>query len=153
MRAPRALLLALTLAGLACSESGKIREWRPSDHDQPEDLGQVEGDASKAPSGDDASRSPSGDGAAAQGPQAAAGDAATEVLWRQQCMRCHGRDGRGGPSTETRGPVADLRASTLAEAEIVRVVTKGRREMPAFGPELDAESIRALAGKVLSLRR
>ncbi len=130
----------LLLAGLGCSEGGKIREWRPSDHDQPEDLSQVEG--RPAPQGQ-----PGGGG---EGEDTA--DASTEVLWRQQCMRCHGRDGRGGSSMATRGPVADLRASTLAEAEIIQVVTKGRREMPAFGQELDAESIQALAKKVLSLR-
>lgn len=143
MRAAHVLLLAVGLGVLSCSEGGKIREWRPSDHDQPEDLGQVEGGASPN------ERQP----AAADDDEASSGDAATEILWRQQCMRCHGRDGRGGPSTETRGPVADLRASTLEEAEIVQVVTKGRREMPAFGQELDAASIRALAAKVLSLRR
>jgi len=129
----------LLVAGLGCSEGGKIREWRPSDHDQPEDLGQVEGSAAQA--------QPAGGG---EGEDTT--EASTEVLWRQQCMRCHGRDGRGGSSMATRGPVADLRASTLAEAEIIQVVTKGRREMPAFGQELDAESIQALARKVLSLR-
>lgn len=143
MRVPPALLLTLALTGLACSEGGKIREWRPSDHDQPEDLGQVE-----AEPGAERERRPAGSGGGGND-----GDAATEILWRQQCTRCHGRDGRGGPSTETRGPVADLRASTLEEAEIVQVVTTGRREMPAFGQELDAASIRALAAKVLSLRR
>ena len=51
------------------------------------------------------------------------------------------------------GTVADLRVSTLAEAEIIEVVTRGRRAMPAFGNVLDADSIRALAKKVLSLRR
>lgn len=129
----RVLLAALTLV-LGCSESGKIREWRASDHDQPEDPGQVAG---------------GGGGEAA--PEE--GDVATEVLWRQQCARCHGRDGTGGTPMAANLPVANLRQSTLSEEEIVAVVTKGRRQMPGFGQELDADAIRALARKVLSLRR
>lgn len=138
MRPARTLCLTLALAALGCSESGKIREWRPSDHDQPEEQGQVEG--APPPEQQSAQAEPTG-------------DVTTEMLWRQQCMRCHGRDGSGGTPMAQRLPVADLRQSTLAEAEIVKVVTKGRREMPAFGEELDAEAIQALAKKVLSLRR
>lgn len=127
-----ALVIGVVLL-VGCSDGRKIREWRPTDHDQPEGVGQV--DAQGATN--------------EQQGQEVAGD----MLWRQQCARCHGRDGRGGMAMPGSGPVADLRVSTLAENEIIEVVTRGRRAMPAFGNDLDAESIRVLAKKVLSLRR
>ena len=53
----------------------------------------------------------------------------------------------------SRLPVANLRQSTLAGDDIVEVITRGRAKMPSFRTKLDHEAIRALADKVLSLRR
>jgi mono/diheme cytochrome c family protein len=137
MRAANAALTGFLLVTAGCTDVGPIREWRASDHDQPEGAGQVE--AQGAPAADD-------DPAAAQ-------DVATEVLWRQQCARCHGRDGSGGMAMAANMPVPDLRRSAMTEAEVVEIVSKGRRQMPAFGQELEADAITALARKVVALRR
>jgi len=123
-------IVALVLAG-AC-ETKRVREWRPSDHDQPEDEGQV----------------PAAEPGSAEDP----GDVATEMMFRSQCAPCHGADGSGRTPMAAQMPVRDLRASTLTEDEIVQVVTRGRARMPAFGQSLDPDAIRALAKAVLSMR-
>lgn len=163
----RVVLLAVVLGLLglpACSGKRNIREWRASDHDQPEDEGQVEGgnprqpqeEAPQAPAEPEqrAPADPDEQAVPSDPPQDDAEGAAVsvDVLWRQQCTRCHGRDGSGRTSMAQRIPVADLRESELTESEIVRVVTRGRREMPSFAEDLDAAAIRALAQKVISLR-
>ena len=159
MRVGLVVLLVGAVFALGCSGKRQIREWQPDDHDQPEEEGQVEGQVpTQNPSQGsvEGSRegSDEGSGEGSGGDERAQADPAAqvEVLWRQQCMRCHGRDGSGRTSMAQRIPVADLRESELTEAEIVRVVTNGRREMPSFAEELDGDSIRALARKVLSLR-
>jgi cytochrome c oxidase cbb3-type subunit 3 len=125
-RVPRlSCLLVLVLVPLsACNEQPPdTREWRPSDHDHTTNPGndQVE-------SGPDAGTAPE---LAAHGL-----NEVVIVAWDQNCVRCHGRFGRGdGPQ----GPMvhaADLTnaawQSTVSDDEIYKVIHDGRGLMPAF---------------------
>ena len=66
-------------------------------------------------------------------------------LFSTNCVLCHKYDGRGGPSEGGYG--ADLRVTTLTEAEVLQVITNGRlnKGMPPFKGILDEEMIETLA--------
>jgi cytochrome c oxidase cbb3-type subunit 3 len=129
------LLLPLLLAAApACNEQAPdLREWRPSDHDHTTNPGtdQVEG-------GPDAGTAPE---LAAHGL-----NEVVIVAWEQNCVRCHGRFGRGdGPQ----GPMvhaADLTntawQSTVKDDDMLKVIRDGRGLMPAF--PLPEPTLRAL---------
>jgi mono/diheme cytochrome c family protein len=126
------ILLPLWLAiASGCSDDREVREWRPGDHDR-SDENQV----------------------AARGASAAEGaQVATDVLYRQHCTACHARDGSAKTPMASQMRIKDLRQSTLTEAEVVRVISKGRGRMPAFAEALDAEAIQSLADKVIAFRQ
>jgi cytochrome c oxidase cbb3-type subunit 3 len=119
------LLVPLLLASVAACDQAPVdlREWRPSDHDHTTNPGsdQVEG-------GPDAGTAPE---LAAHGL-----NEVVIVAWEQNCVRCHGRFGRGdGPQ----GPMvraADLTStrfqSTASDDDIFKVIHDGRGLMPAF---------------------
>jgi cytochrome c oxidase cbb3-type subunit 3 len=127
------LPLVLVLAPACNEQPPDTREWRPSDHDHTTNPGndQVEG-------GPDAGTAPE---LAAHGL-----NEVVIVAWEQNCVRCHGRFGRGdGPQ----GPMvhaADLTNShfqeTASDDDIFKVIHDGRGLMPAF-PLPDA-TLRAL---------
>ena len=84
--------------------------------------------------------------AACGGDDAASGDADGEVsgqgIYEANCARCHGPNGEGGVGMPLGdGAVAD--ALTL-DAQI-EVITEGRNSMPAWGDQLSAEEIEAVA--------
>jgi cytochrome c oxidase cbb3-type subunit 3 len=135
-RAFRSLLFFpfLLAAAPACDEQAPdLREWRPSDHDHTSNPGtdQVEG-------GPDAGTAPE---LAAHGL-----NEVVIVAWEQNCVRCHGRFGRGdGPQ----GPMvhaADLGnpawQETAKDEDIFKVIRDGRGLMPAF--PLPEPTLRAL---------
>jgi mono/diheme cytochrome c family protein len=128
------LIPFLLAAAPACEEQAPdLREWRPSDHDHTTNPGsdQVEG-------GPDAGTAPE---LAAHGL-----NEVVIVAWEQNCVRCHGRFGRGdGPQ----GPMvhaADLTNSTwqatVKDDDIFKVIHDGRGLMPAF--PLPESTLRAL---------
>jgi len=63
------------------------------------------------------------------------------------CARCHGADGSGATEQGRKLDVPDLRekAKNDSTAKIVRVVTNGRDDMPAFGKKLSRKEISSLA--------
>ena len=77
-----------------------------------------------------------------------------EGLYRRNCARCHGIDGRGNPRAVKAKPGLDLTLSELAarrdRAEIRRRIVDGEGTMPAFGDKLTAQQVTALVE--LSLR-
>ena len=128
------LLPFLLTAAPACDQQAPdLREWRPSDHDHTSNPGtdQVEG-------GPDAGTAPE---LAAHGL-----NEVVIVAWEQNCVRCHGRFGRGdGPQ----GPMvhaADLAnvawQQTVKDDDILKVIRDGRGLMPAF--PLPEPTLRAL---------
>jgi cytochrome c553 len=157
----RVALLVVVLGMFGCSGKRNVREWRPTDHDQPEDEAQVEGgDQPQAPQrvqDPEQAEQPAQPAADGQAPQALAplveeDMAEADRNWRHLCQRCHGRDGSGRTSMAQRIPVADLRESELTEEQIARLLVKGRREMPSFAADLGGTEMRALAKKVVAFR-
>jgi cytochrome c oxidase cbb3-type subunit 3 len=128
------ILFAAVLVG-ACDRppSVELKEWTPADHDGEK----------KSPT---ANQGAKGD---PKGP-----DALVEVTWRNQCVTCHGAQGRGdGPQ----GPMfkaADLTRSdwqkSVTDAQIAAAIVNGKGRMPKF--ELPEEIVHGLVARVRSLR-
>jgi mono/diheme cytochrome c family protein len=83
-----------------------------------------------------------------------AGDARSEN-WQTHCSVCHGDDGKGqteeGKKKKARNLTNAKWQDTIDDARIVRSITKGHDEMPAFGKKLTEPEIKALAAEVRSL--
>lgn len=120
------LLPLLTFLWLAagCDRSpSDLREWRPSDHDHVTNPG-----SDQVAAGPDAGTAPE---LAAHGLTEV-----TIVAWQQNCVRCHGRLGRGdGPQG------AMLRATDFTnqtwqanakDDQLAQVIREGRGAMPPF---------------------
>ncbi|HEX3178166.1 MAG TPA: CopD family protein [Methylomirabilota bacterium] len=78
-------------------------------------------------------------------PYQAASIAAGAGAYREQCAACHGPNGTGnGPAAAALSPPpSDLRAHHAAlhtAGDLFWWITHGRRQMPAFGDRLDAET-------------
>jgi len=78
-------------------------------------------------------------------------------LFRRHCVACHGKGGEGnGPVAAALSPrPANLTDTTLMNSltddELLTIIAKGRRTMPAFGTLLKPEELAALAAYVRSL--
>jgi mono/diheme cytochrome c family protein len=74
---------------------------------------------------------------------------AGQKLFTENCAQCHGNDGKLGASG-----ASDLSSSTLADAELTKVITEGRNAMPGMGPILgNKKSINAVVEYVKELRK
>lgn len=83
---------------------------------------------------------------------------ATDVaeLFRNNCARCHGADGRAQtPSGElyktpnlTEAEWWRKNANITSTRSLISIVTKGKGGMPAFGKKLKRNQIRSLVGHV-----
>jgi mono/diheme cytochrome c family protein len=62
------------------------------------------------------------------------------------CVFCHGADGTGGHG----GPAF---TAALSAAEIRRIVSAGRNQMPAFGTFLDESAVANVSAWVVELAR
>lgn len=71
-----------------------------------------------------------------------------KVIFEDKCARCHGNDG-------TKGLLGakNLQISQLPDAELLRVVTHGRRIMPAWGKRLSTQELQLVVNYVKQLRR
>lgn len=87
----------------------------------------------------------SGAGAAFPGQPASAPDG--KAIFETKCARCHGNDG-------TKGLLGarNLQTSQLPDAELLQVVTKGRRIMPAWGNRLSNGELQQVVQYVKQLR-
>jgi len=78
-------------------------------------------------------------------------------LYRAQCARCHGADGRGDRRSLGLHPNLDLTTSPLARAGsrgrglIYRRIDEGYGAMPGFGHRLETADMEALVDYVLRL--
>lgn len=68
--------------------------------------------------------------------------------FKKYCVTCHGSNGKLGLNG-----AFDLSASTLNEAEIIQVVTNGRKMMASYKTILSPEEIDSVAVHVLELRQ
>ena len=97
---------------------------------------------------DQAARDHAHAGSASAGPAPS-----TETLFKQKCTKCHGADGSGDTSLGRIFGTPDFTdsgwwAKHSDTAEQVRVITKGKKNMPAFGKKLTKAQIAALANYV-----
>jgi len=72
------------------------------------------------------------------------------ATYKAKCAMCHGADGKGKPSM----PGTDLVTGTKdkSEAQVADVISKGKApKMPAYG-SLGADTVKALATYVKSLK-
>jgi cytochrome c oxidase cbb3-type subunit 3 len=130
------LLAAASL--VACDPApSEVREWTPSDHDQPA-----------------STPGPSNPRTAATGRPGGEIDL-VQLAWEKNCTTCHGARGRGdGPQ----GPMLRAPDLTRAEwqdrvtdAEVAETIRKGRNKMPAF--DLPPQVIQGLVLRIRSSKR
>jgi mono/diheme cytochrome c family protein len=143
-RVSRAGIVVIGIALVACGEPQReLREWQPSDHQQPS--AGAPSDGRTAPP---EARDPD--------PEATERRAAA-ALFQAMCGSCHGREGRGdGAGRPPAAPVSDLTSAAWQESrtdeEIAEAITLGRGGfMPAFGEQLSAPGIAALVRHVRRL--
>jgi mono/diheme cytochrome c family protein len=112
----------------ACSsESEELREWTPADHAHPPDT-QI--DPTRVPQKD--------------APDLTVG----ELLWMQNCARCHGADGQGGREAKISFAAAEWQG-TIDDAAIARTIAGGKPPaMPAFADLLTPKQIQELVKQV-----
>jgi hypothetical protein len=121
--AVRPRLLALLLLALSCNEaSTDRREWRPSDHDHTDNP-----NANQVVGGPDA------------GSPELSRVGLNEVsimAWQQNCVRCHGRLGRGdgpqGPMTRAIDLGNPDFQRTITDEQMLKSIKDGKGLMPAF---------------------
>ena len=119
----RAWLFSLALILTSACDKGApdLREWRAADHDHTQNPGndQVEG-------GPDAGSELAQHGL----------NEVVLVAWEQNCVRCHGRFGRGDGPQGQLVHATDLTnprwQATATDDGIVKVIREGRGLMPAF---------------------
>ena len=73
----------------------------------------------------------------------------TETLYKQKCSKCHGADGAGGTSLGKVFGAPDFTdpgwRAKHPNNEQVGVITRGKKNMPAFGKKLTRAQIASLA--------
>lgn len=119
----RSSLLAPLLLALACNEApADRREWRPSDHDHTD-----------SPSANQVVGGPDGGS-----PELARHglNEVTIMAWQQNCVRCHGRLGRGdgpqGPMTRAIDLGNPDFQRTVSDEQLLASIRDGKGLMPAF---------------------
>lgn len=80
---------------------------------------------------------------------AAAQNMSGKDLYKENCLRCHGLNGKGkGPDLTSAKKQAKWKDS---DEKIVRKITNGAFGMPSFGKKLKPEQINAIAAYVRTL--
>ena len=82
----------------------------------------------------------------------------TETLYKQKCSKCHGADGSGDTSLGRIFGTPDFTdpgwwAKHPNSGELVSMITRGKKNMPAFGKKLTKAQIASLAGYVQRFKR
>lgn len=68
-------------------------------------------------------------------------------IFEDKCLSCHGADGKGNAkmSEMLKVKIADLTASHKSEAEILKLLSEGKKPMPSFAKRLSKEEMGAVA--------
>ena len=82
----------------------------------------------------------------------------TETLYKQKCSKCHGADGSGDTSLGRIFGTPDFTdpgwwAKHPNSGELVSMITRGKKNMPAFGKKLTKAQIASLAGYIQRFKR
>jgi cytochrome c6 len=84
----------------------------------------------------------------------AANNAKRKALFQAKCGTCHGQDGAGS-ALGKRIQVADLRSSEVqsqSDADLSRIISDGRKDMPPFGSALSKSEIDSLVAYIRGFR-
>ncbi|MCU0684004.1 MAG: c-type cytochrome [Polyangiaceae bacterium] len=142
-----ALALPLLAPAAGCQNGGDVREWKATDHEQPEHAAperqpQRRGQPGQVPA------------QAADNPDATA--TLVELAWKSNCFTCHGPEGKGNGPTGALVKASDLTRpewqAATSDEQIAEVIRKGRNKMPKFDLPPDivvgiTKRIRALKGR------
>jgi mono/diheme cytochrome c family protein len=77
-----------------------------------------------------------------------------EDVFKAKCASCHGPDGAGKTAMGTALKIRDLRSDDVqkqTDADLNRIITKGKNKMPAYDGKLKKEQIEQLVGYVRAL--
>ena len=82
----------------------------------------------------------------------------TETLYKQKCSKCHGADGSGETSLGRIFGTPDFTdpgwwAKHPNSGELLGIITRGKKNMPAFGKKLTKAQIASLAAYVQRFKR
>lgn len=75
-------------------------------------------------------------------------------LFKKSCARCHGSDGSADTESGRLYETPDISGGRLRSAstpKLIKIVTKGKESMPAFGKKLTAAQISALVAYMKTL--
>ena len=70
------------------------------------------------------------------------------ALFKEYCAKCHGEDGRGqtpkGKQLKARDFTDEEWQSSKSDRDLIKTITTGDEDMPAFGKKLTKEQIESL---------
>ena len=72
--------------------------------------------------------------------------------YTQQCVTCHGADGRSRTTKGRKTHAADLTKSKVTDTKGIKIITNGEDSMPAFKDHLSADQIREVMTYVKGFR-
>ena len=76
--------------------------------------------------------------------------------YKKRCSACHGANGAGDTMIGKNLKLRDLRSADVqkqTDAELVTLITNGKKVMPVFGKTLSASQIRDVAAYVRSIAK
>jgi cytochrome c6 len=78
----------------------------------------------------------------------------TKEIFTEHCSQCHGADGRARTAKGKRTGATDLTGDwNTSEERGLRIISKGKGEMPAFRSKLTPGQIRSVWNYVLTFRK
>lgn len=93
---------------------------------------------------------------AAQFTSTAQAQSAAEKLYRSKCTICHAVDGSGSTPAGKKMQMADLRSAEIqnkTDAQLVEIIAKGRKKMPAYEKNLKEAQIKELVAYIRELAK
>ncbi len=94
--------------------------------------------------------------ASAEKSPAASGNAAARSTFKLQCSSCHGQNGTGDTSVGKSLNAANLRSGEVqkqSDAQLARVISEGRKNMPSFSDSLTQDQIQGLVAYIRKLAK
>ncbi len=78
------------------------------------------------------------------------------AIFQEQCIACHGADGRAQTEMGKKVGAANLTSESvqkLGDSDLAKVIKNGKGKMPAFGEKLSGGDIRAVLAHVRELAK
>ena len=90
-----------------------------------------------------------------KGPIASSAEIGPAETYAKNCAECHGTDGRAKTPKGRRLAATDFTTKdwNADEARGIRIITKGKSDMPSFKDKLTADEIREVFGYVVAFRK